>query len=366
MRHFFIVFLLLITTCTYCQDLSEATYLKVVELVNTTDDSHFVVVSVKNLNTGQTKEICTEISSLCNAIIKETKDTAIDNIKQYLVSHSSKRTFEIKNNEALKLLKFDTCSLKSEDSLASIITQGHIIDSLMKISEYRRNVILYFFDLENKNEEIVGQIKDSIMAHRPLDQKELRLIEDLNNNSDYDFADISENGKELISYCNNRMRNINDAYKHFNDGVVVDSFENNIEYREDCLTKVSYYKNQRIEIINEICDSIAKGRPLDKDEIVILDNILEEQYNYLYIEYSQLSENERILVDIRNSKIKFERDQLSNTANEITRMESIFVKEFFKKYNANFPHIAFRFGAIFKIEYYDDSIYFCELLEKKE
>lgn len=366
MRHFFIVFLLLITTCTYCQDLSEATYLKVVELVNTTDDSHFVVVSVKNLNTGQTKEICTEISSLCNAIIKETNVTAIDSIKQYLVSHSAKRTFEIKNNEALKLLKFDTYSLKSEDTLTEIIKQGHIVDTLMKIREYRRNAILYFFDLENKNEEVVGQIKDSIMAYRPLEQKELRLIEDLNSNSHYDFADISENGKELISRCNNRMKNINDAYKHFNDGVIIDSFENNIEYREDCLRIVFYYKNQFTEIINEVCDSILKIRPLDKEELEILDNILEEHHNYLYTEYSQLSENDRILVNIRNSKIRFEQDQLCNTASEITRLESIFVKDLFKKYNANFPHVAFRFGAIFYSTYYDNSIDFDRLINEKE
>lgn len=91
-------------------DLETEKYLNFLAAVeNSSTFSYFTVIKVKNLNTGETKEICTKGNFVAGAIHRELKlDYDKDGLnKAYEFAKSKKdRYFEFKNKEALDNISF--------------------------------------------------------------------------------------------------------------------------------------------------------------------------------------------------------------------------------------------------------------------
>ena len=101
---------------TFGQDKPEKAFEKAVNNGYTTAP-YFVVLTVKNLNTGQIKEILTNANSLQDAFKKELDLADYGKVREFLTENSKTRFFEMKNEEALEILRFEKYKLKSEKKL---------------------------------------------------------------------------------------------------------------------------------------------------------------------------------------------------------------------------------------------------------
>jgi hypothetical protein len=202
------------------QDKAEQTFKKVIqEGFSTAPD--FVVLTIKNLNSGQTKEIMTEVTTVYEALKNELNQINYEKIGDYLLNNSQTRTFEIKNKEALERLHFDKYQLKSADSIEKIILKESIIDSLSKINKQREIISEKYYEYSDQREEILEEIKDSIKATRQLTTEENKILGDLKDQYyDYhynEYAQISEHGQQLMTIWNHKIKPFKEDYKKYTD-----------------------------------------------------------------------------------------------------------------------------------------------------
>src|ERR1700733_10843828 len=156
----------------------ERAYIKVINDGMSTAPE-FVGINVKNLNKGVTKEICTEATSLLWSLQQELSESAFKTVDKYLLSKSSERYFEFKDTTALKRLYFDEYNLKNGDEINSIIIQGHLVDSLRRLSTYRSILNQAADAFYEKRRDILDKIGDSIKTKRPLTDEEIKMLGDL-------------------------------------------------------------------------------------------------------------------------------------------------------------------------------------------
>ncbi|HEX3385527.1 MAG TPA: hypothetical protein VHS53_10080, partial [Mucilaginibacter sp.] len=111
----------------FAQDTSiiEKTFLQVAKESFSTAPN-FIVITVKNLNTGQSKEICTDMSSLEWSLMQEGTEGFIKDEKNYLPTKYRNRIFDFRNIEALKRLEFDTYTLSSSERIEFLIKKEHL------------------------------------------------------------------------------------------------------------------------------------------------------------------------------------------------------------------------------------------------
>jgi len=90
----------------YGQNLAEKAFVFVINSgLSTAPD--FLVVKIKNLNTGEIKEKCIDNSTLYWSLMQERNATDYSEITELLLSNSSDRYFEIENKEVLERIQFD-------------------------------------------------------------------------------------------------------------------------------------------------------------------------------------------------------------------------------------------------------------------
>lgn len=217
-----IIILTLILSCqdSFGQNKTEQTFQKVIkEGFSTAPD--FVVLTVRNLNTGQIKEIITDVTSLFESCRIELQIQDYDKISEYLLNNAETRVFEFKTKEALERLNFDKYELKSADKIEKIISQENIIDSLSKITQQRELISEIFYEYSDQREKILKGIKDSIQANREVTIEEKRILSDLTDQYyDYhynEYAEISEQGKALMKIWNSKIRPYKNKYKKYTD-----------------------------------------------------------------------------------------------------------------------------------------------------
>lgn len=86
----------------------------------------YLVVTVKNLNTGETKDICTEASFLNGAVYRETGDFKISlDCKEH-----KDRYFEFKKDSAFWNISFDLYTTAELDSFAETINVNEITNQV--------------------------------------------------------------------------------------------------------------------------------------------------------------------------------------------------------------------------------------------
>jgi hypothetical protein len=145
----------------------------------------FVVVTVTNYKTHESKEMCLTINELFDCLSLELKEDDSKKIKKYLLSKSADRKFILTNSEALKSIKFESYksqkALEIEKGIDKLIINNHLIDSLSKIDTIRKRQDKLFNEYYNVRRKITNQISDSIIRKRPLDKKEQQVLSDLND-----------------------------------------------------------------------------------------------------------------------------------------------------------------------------------------
>ena len=205
---------------SFGQDKSEIAYKQVIKQGLSTGPS-FVVVTIKNANTGQTKDLITDVISFYQAIEKETNETSYDKIEIFLLTKSNNRTFELKNKEALENLNFDKYQLKSADEIEKIIVKNNVINGLSKINEQREIVSSRYYEYSDQRKELIQQIKDSIGNVRQLENEELKILGDLKDQYyDYyynEYAKISKKGRKLMKIWNTKIKPYKNTYKKYTD-----------------------------------------------------------------------------------------------------------------------------------------------------
>lgn len=221
MRQIIIILsLLLIVQISYGQDKSKLTFETVVkDGVSTAPD--FVVLTIKNLNNNQTKELITDVISLYEAFKKELNQPDYDKIRDYLLSNSQNQKFELRNKEALERLNFTNYELKSSDKIKQLFDNKNLVDSLEKINIQREIVSEKFYEYSDQREEAIEKIKDSIIVSRNLTTEEVKMLGDLTDQYyDYhynEYAKTSEQGKQLMKIWNAKIKPYKDNYKKYTD-----------------------------------------------------------------------------------------------------------------------------------------------------
>jgi hypothetical protein len=223
------IILTLIFFCqvSFGQNKAEKTFQKVIkEGFSTAPD--FVVLTVKNSNTGQIKEIITDVTSLFEACRIEQQIQDYDKISEFLIKNAEARVFEFRTKEALERLNFDNYEMKSADKIEKLISKENIIDSLPKITKQRELISEKFYEYSDQREEILEEIKDSIQNKRALTNEELKILSDLTDQYyDYhynEYAEISNQGKALMKIWNSKIKPYKMEYKKHTDEL--DRLEN--------------------------------------------------------------------------------------------------------------------------------------------
>ncbi|HTN21286.1 MAG TPA: hypothetical protein VL125_12465 [Pelobium sp.] len=115
-------------------------------LDNDSTEPNYIVVTVKDKNTGKTKEICTEAPFIMGAVGQETGNGNID-LKNY-----KSRYFEFSKDSALMNISFDLYTKNELDAFKRKINVPNIVQQV-------KNGIL-------KSETFIGDRKEQIMfAH---------------------------------------------------------------------------------------------------------------------------------------------------------------------------------------------------------
>ncbi len=182
---------------------------------------NFVVLTIKNLNNDQTKEIITDVVSVYEAFKIELNLTDYGIVSDFLLKNSEARMFELKNKDALGMLNFDNYELKSSDKIEKIIINECIADSLSKVSLQREIISDKFYEYSDQREEIIEKINDSISDLRKLTPEEIRILGDLTDEYyDYhynEYVKISERGKQLMKIWNTKVNPFKINYKIYTD-----------------------------------------------------------------------------------------------------------------------------------------------------
>jgi len=215
-----LIFLLMATTNTlFSQSIEEKTYKEVIKSWGSTAPD-LVVIKIRNVSTGEIKEVCTDMTSLFWAIWHETNLLDDKVMNQTLLSHSSNRTFDFKKPELLERLGFNTYHLYHEAEIINIIKKNHLIDSLSKINKLRDINHDTYYEYRDTSSDIVDAIEDSIKEKRPLTIEEAKIIHDLNDryNAYYEkpnyiqINNISKQGKQLIAIWRKKILPFETAY----------------------------------------------------------------------------------------------------------------------------------------------------------
>ncbi len=214
---------LIVTQALLAQDTSmvERTYNNVVKTgLSTAPD--FVVIVVKNLNTGQSKEICADAISLYWSLEQEHIDEFEKNSSLYLLSKSKDRIFNFKSPEALERLDFDKYTLSKKDEIELLIKKDHLRDSLKKINKLEEFQLNEFYKYSDKRADILDDISDSIKMKRPLTEEEEKMIKDLSDqyydeyytNPIYNqYRKVSPQGQQLMLLWNSKIKKYRDKYQ---------------------------------------------------------------------------------------------------------------------------------------------------------
>lgn len=98
---------------------------------------HYVVVTLKDMNTGAEKEMCMEIGHLywlCSKIVGEDVY-----VYDYMQQNSETRVFEVKDKDVLSEIGFYDYKLIEEKEINNIVKSGYL-DSLAHISDFTNTV----------------------------------------------------------------------------------------------------------------------------------------------------------------------------------------------------------------------------------
>jgi hypothetical protein len=100
----------------------------------------FLVIKVKDLNTGEIREICTDANGLLGALHKE-KNIGYQIRKQLKVlafaKKNKKRSFEFKDKEALDLLGLDEYTIKDLNELESRVDFDSLAKQIQTAGEWQ-------------------------------------------------------------------------------------------------------------------------------------------------------------------------------------------------------------------------------------
>lgn len=184
----------------------------------------FIVVKINNLNTGTSKEVCTDVTSLFFALQVETKEDDNNKITQYLLSKSATRTFDLRNPEALDRLDFNLYTLHDEKKIESLITNQNLRDSLRKLTKFGEVLSSKMDDHYDKRQDILKEISDSIKKVRPLTDEEAKMIGDLRDRyyDDYytkpiydRYRTVSANGEFLMKIWSEKIKRYKDEISKY-------------------------------------------------------------------------------------------------------------------------------------------------------
>jgi hypothetical protein len=166
------------------QNIAEKAYLVVVNDGPSTGPE-FVVVTIVNSNTSESKEMILSINQLFDCLKQELNEDDSKKIKKYLLSKSLERIINLKNQEALKLVNFEKYDVerasKLEIKINNLITINHLIDSLVKIDTLERKKDKVVEDYEILRKAILHKISDSLSIIKPLNKKEKSILNSLVN-----------------------------------------------------------------------------------------------------------------------------------------------------------------------------------------
>ncbi len=161
------------------QNIAEKAYASVINDGPSTAPE-FVVVTIINSNTGESKEIMFSVNQLFECLELELNEHDQKKIKKYLLSKSSDRTFAVKRSETLNTINFEKYQVKKglllEKKIDQVIIKNHLIDSLSKIDTIRKNVEKLFDVYYMLRREILKTISDSIAKVRPINKKEKTML----------------------------------------------------------------------------------------------------------------------------------------------------------------------------------------------
>jgi hypothetical protein len=208
----------------FAQDstLVQKTYLKVIKTgISTAPD--FIVVKIKDLNTGESKEICTTANFFFGALSKEQIPGFNKSYMEYLLSKSADRTFELKKSDALKNIGFFNYHLQNETHIDSLIKNNHLRDSLKNLSKVEIMVYKEFNLYEQKRDTLLQEFSRRMKKNKPLSTEENQIIDHLSesvsyedtydNSKMYDYKKLSREGLQFMALWLNTIRNDKQKYR---------------------------------------------------------------------------------------------------------------------------------------------------------
>ncbi|WP_345211007.1 hypothetical protein [Mucilaginibacter gynuensis] len=214
LRSIALLTLLLIPFLCFSQSLEERAYREVIEDGPSTAPG-ILVINVKDSKTGQTKEICTDVTSLYWSLQNEFPHLTDADLKKELLNHAEGRMFTFKKTEALVRLNFYKYQLKDEIAISKTIKQRHLIDSLSYMIELKDSLSKRFYAYSEQRDSILKEISDSIKVSRPLTEEETKMINNLRdqyydeyyNNTKFDsYRKISSLGIHLMNTWNHNIK----------------------------------------------------------------------------------------------------------------------------------------------------------------
>lgn len=200
--------------------LEERTYTHVIKEGPSTAPP-YIVVTIADLNTGFSREICTDISTLSWCLKKENNQTDDQQISDLLLREVKDRLFSFKNEEVLAHLNFEHYTIKDQNYIAALIRENFLTDSLRKVSKLRKCRQNKLYKYTTVREKILKKMADSIKLIRHADKEESRILSDLRdpyydeyyNNPTYNpYRTLSTNAKILIGNWNTKIKRFKNNY----------------------------------------------------------------------------------------------------------------------------------------------------------
>ena len=118
---------------------------------------YYMVIKIKNLNTGETREICTDANGLLGALHREKNVGYDDKNRNWILSLAKKnkeRYFEFKNQDALDNLVLEFYSMSDLENLEKRVNfdslAKHIVQEKKWKMSYPGQNILYAHALFNR------------------------------------------------------------------------------------------------------------------------------------------------------------------------------------------------------------------------
>lgn len=189
---FFISFLVIgINLYGQNSNIAEKAYIDVVKEGPSTGPL-FIVVNINNLNTGVSNEVCTDISTLFWALSQENNTS---DREKYLLSKSSDRNFDFKDQNALNRLNFSNYKLNKEKKIKILIEKKHLRDSLNKLVNFYEIERQAFYKYADQRQNLLKEVRDSISTVRSLTSEEDKMISNLKDRYYDDYYSKSEFNK---------------------------------------------------------------------------------------------------------------------------------------------------------------------------